>query len=183
MCSVRAFEAASLRSQTVDVDRLLQEITFAAELGLFYLALFGALALPDICGGMESPNGQANEKKYIDWFDKWVAPKYDGMVSGQDCYGFRCSMLHQARARPHKGSFSRVIFLEPNTRGIFMHRNILNDALNLDIGTFCGDVVAGARGWLPTVEASADFQANLSAFMTRHPNGIAPYIVGMPVIG
>jgi hypothetical protein len=92
-------------------------------------------------------------------------------------------MLHQARARPHKGNFSRVMFLEPNARGIFMHRNIFNDALNLDIGTFCRDVIDGARAWLPTVDATPEFQANLSAFMTRHPNGIAPYIVGMPVIG
>jgi hypothetical protein len=165
------------------MDRLFQEITIAAENGLFYLALFGALALPDICGGMESADGQANEKKYTDWFDKWVAPKYNGMVSGQDCYGFRCSMLHQARARPHKGNFSRVIFLEPNRKGIFMHRNIINDALNLDIGTFCRDVVDGAHAWLPTVESTLEFKANMSAFMTRHPNGIAPYIIGMSVIG
>ena len=165
------------------MDRLFNEITVAAENGLFYIALFGALALPDICGGMESADGRANEPKYIAWFDRWVAPRYQGMVSGQDCYGFRCSMLHQARACPHKGNFSRVIFLEPNTQGIFMHNNIFNDALNLDIGTFCRDLVEGARAWLPTVESTAQFKVNISAFMTRHANGIPPYIVGVPVIG
>jgi hypothetical protein len=165
------------------VDRLFQEITLAAEHGLFYLALFGALALPDICAGLESVNGQTNEKKYISWFDKWVAVKYYGMVTGEDCYGFRCSMLHQARARPHKGNFSRVIFLEPNASGIVMHCNVIDDALNLDIGRFCHDLVDSSLAWLPTVEGTPEFKANLSAFMTRHPNGIAPYIVGMPVIG
>ena len=164
------------------MDRLFQEITIAAENGLFYLALFGALALPDICGGMESANGRTNEKKYTAWFDAWVGSKCQGMLTGEDCYGFRYSMLHQARAHPHRGLYSRVIFLEPNKR-IFMHLNVAEDVLNLDIPTFCRDMVEGARSWLPTVEGTPQFDANLSAFMTRHPNGIAPYIVGMPVIG
>jgi len=136
------------------MDRFFQEITVAAENGLYYLALFGALALPDICGGMESADGQANELRYTAWFDRWVATKYHGTVSGEDCYGFRCSMLHQGRARPRKGNFSRVLFLETNTRGIFMHNNVLDDALNLDISTFCRDLVDGARTWLATVEST-----------------------------
>jgi hypothetical protein len=165
------------------MDRLFQEITVAAENGLFYLALFGALALPDICAGLESSDGKTNEKKYVDWFDRWVAPKEHDLVNGEDCYGFRCSMLHQARAQPHKGLYSRVIFLEPNNRRIFMHLNVMGDVLNLDIATFCRDIVDSARAWLPTVEPTPEFRVNMSAFMTRHPNGIAPYIVGVPVIG
>jgi hypothetical protein len=165
------------------MDRLFEEVLSAVDAGLFYLALFGALAMPDICAGIESADGQTNETKYTAWVDRWVAPKYRGTVTGEDCYGFRCSMLHQARARPHKGSYSRVMFLEPNRQGIVMHCNVINDALNLDIATFCRDLVDAARQWLPTVSETPEFNANLSSFMTRHPNGIAPYIVGMPVIG
>jgi|SRR5579859_1388722 len=98
------------------MDRPFDEVLIAADAGLFCLALFGALALPDICAGMESAEGQTNEKKYIAWFDTWVAARYGGLVTGEDCYGFRCSMLHQAHARPHKGT--RVMFLEPNRRDI-----------------------------------------------------------------
>ena len=164
------------------MERLLHEITTAADNGLFYLALFGALAVPDICAGMESPGGQTSEVKYRAWFDQWAAGKFHGMVSGEDCYGFRCSMLHQGRAHPHKGLYSRVIFVEPKGR-VFMHLNVINDALNLDIQSFCRDLVESAREWLPTVESKPEFQANLAAFIIRHENGIAPYVVGLPVIG
>jgi hypothetical protein len=165
------------------LNQLFDEILQAAQNRLIYLALFGALAIPDICAGMESVDGRTNEKRYIEWFDRWAGPKYNGMVNGQDCYGLRCSMLHQGRAQPHKGVYSRVIFLAPNDRRIVMHRNVLNDALNLDIQRFCAEMVESARAWLPTVEGTPEFETNLANFLTIHPDGIPPYIVGMPVIG
>lgn len=86
--------------------------------------------------------------------------------------------------RPHKGTYSRVVFLEPGgAPGIVAHCNALNDALNLDVNTFVNDVTAEAREWLNEVSGTEPFETNLAQSMRRHPNGMAPYIEGVSVIG
>ncbi len=164
------------------MNRLFEEIAVAVDNGLYFLALIATLSIPDMCAGLESPDGQTSGARYIAWFDQWVAPRYGGNVTGTDCYGLRCSLLHEGRAHPHQGLYSRAIFVEPNPIGVF-HNNVLNDALNLDIPTFCRDVIEGAQQWLQAVQGTPTFEANLQTFFTRHPTGIAPYIVGIRVYG
>jgi hypothetical protein len=60
--------------------------------------------------------------------------------------------------------------------------NILNDALNIDIRAFCGEMATAALAWLPEAEATESFQNNFPKFIQRHPQGLPPYMVGMPVI-
>ena len=64
-----------------------------------------------------------------------------------------------------------------------MHCNRINDALNLDLPRFCFDLVAAARAWLDAVEGTQPYETNAAAGVRRHPNGLAPYIVGMPLLG
>jgi hypothetical protein len=163
------------------MEDLLGQIRRALQANLYYAALFPVLALPDICGALESPDGEANKPKYAAWFDKWVAQRYRGTLTGDDCYYLRCSLLHQGTTRHAKSTYSRVLFLEPNTIG-FAHNNILMDALNIDLPTFCADMIDGVEAWLPQAIALPHFQTNMSRFITRYPNGLRPYIVGVPVI-
>ena len=67
---------------------LLDQIENALNFGLYYIALIASLSIPDICGAIESTDGKATRKKYQEWFDKYVAPKYCGMLTGEDCYFF-----------------------------------------------------------------------------------------------
>lgn len=39
-----------------------------------------------------------------------------------------------------------------------------------------------ARRWLTKAETTTNYQQNCQRFMTRYPGGLAPYIVGLPVI-
>lgn len=131
------------------MDELLDQIESSLKNGEFYLALFTSLALPDMCGALGSKNGRANNNRYRAWFDKYVGPKYPWMFDGSNCYALRCSILHQGRAKHKDLGYSRVLFIDPSSApGLVLHRNILNDALNLDIRIFCHDMVAGARAWL-----------------------------------
>ena len=52
--------------------------------------------------------------------------------------------------------YSRVIFTVPNPQNNYYHNNIINDALNLDIITFCNDFVHAAEEWY-RVKASDPF--------------------------
>lgn len=165
---------------------LFQQIDRAVGANLYYVALLAALSLPDICGAMESDDGEATRQRYIAWFDRWVAPKYTvrGALSltGEVCYYYRCSALHQGRAAHPRMGYSRVLFVEPAATTNVFHNNILNDVLNIDLRYFVRDLLTGALEWLNQAEASANYQRNYALFMQRYPNGLAPYIVGVPVI-
>lgn len=161
---------------------LIQQIRDANRGGLYYVALFSALALPDICAALESSDGQATGAKFSAWFDAHVAPRYNGSLDGKTCYNFRCSMLHQGSTQHPSGRYSRVIFVEPGVSGLVLHNNIMNDAFNIDVRIFCEDICAGVARWWPTVSSQVTFQENLSRFVRRYPGGLPPYIIGSPVI-
>jgi len=168
------------------VRDFLQQIRCALKANLYYLSLFAALAIPDICGAMGSKGGTATGAKYKEWFDRYVGPKYSGTehqwLSGADCYFFRCSLLHQGSSQHPESRYSRFIFVEPSATTHTLHCNVIQDALNIDVGIFCEDIIAGALCWLSEVEGSKRFERNYNRVMRRYPDGLAPFIRGVPVI-
>jgi len=165
------------------VKNLLEQIKKGLDNNLYYVSLFAALSIPDICGAIDSENGEASANKYVQWFNKYVARKYTGFLNGEDCYYFRCSLIHQGSSQHPKSNYSRVLFVEPTATTSVFHCNILNDALNIDVRIFCSDIIEGVKEWLRKVENTELYKKNYDKFMMRHPNGLKPYIVGVPVIG
>ena len=161
---------------------IIQQIRAANQVGLYYAALFSALAVPDICAALESADGKASKDKFVAWFNAYVAPRYNGFLDGESCYYFRCSMLHQGSTQHPSGRYSRILFVEPGNSGMVLHNNILNDALNIDVRIFCEDICAATESWWPTASTKPAVQTNLARFVRRYPGGLAPYIVGLPVI-
>ncbi|MFQ5863201.1 MAG: hypothetical protein ACE5IC_08800, partial [Candidatus Brocadiales bacterium] len=92
----------------------LYQIQKGLDSNLYFLSLLAALVLPDICGAISSEDGQAKPEKYKAWFDKYVAPKYNNFLNGNDCYYFRCSLLHQGSSQHSKSNYKRVLFVEPS---------------------------------------------------------------------
>lgn len=162
---------------------LLEQIRNALRVNLYYVSLFTSLAIPDICGAIGSVNGEASGTKYKNWFDRYVAHKYFGMLTGEDCYNFRCSLLHQGSSQHPRSTYERILFVEPSATTNIFHCNVLNDALNIDVRIFCEDIILGALAWLQQHEGTDLYKANYNKFMRRYPNGLSPYIVGVPVIG
>jgi hypothetical protein len=161
----------------------LEQIKIGLDNDLYYLSLFAALAIPDICGAIGSDNGEADSHKYKDWFDRYVADKYRGFLTADDCYFFRCSLLHQGSTQHPKSGYSKILFVEPSATTNVFHCNIINDALNIDVRIFCNDIIEGAKVWLQQYEKTELYKKNYGKFISRYPNGLIPYIVGVPVIG
>lgn len=168
----------------------------------YFLSLFTSLSVPDIAGALGSENGEATGKKFAAWYEAWVRPRFrenvvaglphdvrhhikdlENPLDGDSCYQFRCSLLHQGRTQHPKSKFTRIIFIEPGATTNVIHYGQMNDALCIDLAHFCTEVLQGARAWLAAHEGDPDVQRNLARFVQRHPNGLAPYIVGVPVIG
>lgn len=113
------------------------------------------------------------------------------LFTAEDCYFFRCSILHQGSAQDSRSSYERILFVESQATGVTLHLNVDERSvdgetvrvLNIDVPTFCKDMIEGVEQWLPQVEMTSTFERNYERFMKRHPNGLHPYIVGPPVIG
>ena len=165
---------------------LLNQIGLAAEnRELYFVALMSALAIPDICGALESADGLATGAKYKSWYDKWMAHKYQiqgtTSLTGQDCYMLRCAALHQGRLSHPRAQISRIIFIEPGIGKYTLHNNLMNGCLNIDLYNFCYDMLNSASDWFEQVVGTDPFEKNHSVSMQRHPYGFGP-IHGVPVI-
>ncbi len=153
-----------------------------------YLALAGALIIPDLCGAMDAANGRATGARYARWFDAHVADRYtvrgEVWLTGQDCYRLRCSLLHQGTTAHPAGTYTRFIFTEHHPDGIRVHMNRMDDDLNLGIPEFTRDMAEAGVAWLDRVEQTPLFQQNYSRFLRRYPEGVPgnPINLGVPMI-
>ena len=166
------------------MEDLLQQIEKALNYNLYYIALQTTLTLPDICSALISatPENRYVKQDYIDWYSNNF--HFDYFLTPEDCYYFRCANVHQAKTTHHRLGYSRILFLEPRVAPIIMNNCILEDALCIDINTFCKDMILSVRNWLDfeIVKNNPVFQKNYASLIKRYPNGISPYIVGTPVI-
>jgi hypothetical protein len=184
------------------VRTLIDQLEKSLASGQYFLSLFTALTLPDIAGALDAEDGMASGARYAAWYEKWARPRFREAViaslrpdvrqyigdlqnplDGDACYRFRCSLLHQGTTQHPKSPFSRIIFIEPGSTTNVVHYGVVNDALCIDLPSFCREVIAGVRLWLDGVEGAELFKTNYGKFVRRHDGGLKPYIVGVPVVG
>lgn len=167
---------------------LITQTRKAVESELYYLALMSALAIPDIAGALESPDGVAKGSRYAAWYEQWARPRLmetRGRVSpfsGQQCYGFRCAMLHQGRSQRKQDAYAKIVFVEPGHPHYGLHYCLVaRDVLMIQLDEFVDEVLRGCELWLNARKGTEPFETNYRHFARRHPDGLAPYVVGGPV--
>jgi hypothetical protein len=163
------------------LDAALDDVDRALGAGVWYAALVVALTIPEVCAALESPDGTGGSTRYKAWYDTHMAPAYPRLTA-DDCYSIRCGVLHQGRMGRPGMQYARVLFTVPNARRMFFHNNIMNDALNLDLVTFCNDLTAGAQRWYAGKQTDEVVARNAPNLVQLRAGGLAPYMVGMPLI-
>jgi hypothetical protein len=165
------------------VEVITKEIERALEAGMYYLAILGTLTLPDICGALESPDGETTGQRYVAWWNAWMASKYPE-ISGHDLYKMRCGVVHQGKlGHPKMQQYGRILFLLPTPAKNIMKNLVINDALTIDAGRFCHDMIEAVADWFAAKKNDQVVQANLPRLVRFHANGLPPYIRGIPLIG
>lgn len=184
------------------MKNLLEQIEGSLTSRYYFLSLMSSLTIPDIAGALDSEDGMASGERYATWYEEYVRPQFARAVlaslpphiprnagittpnplTGESCYQFRCSLLHQGSTQHPKSPFSKIIFIEPGATTNIVHYARLSDALGIDVPTFCKEMVAGAREWLEKVENTERYLHHYERFASRHPDGLSPYIAGVPVI-
>lgn len=160
--------------------QLVAETRTAAAAGLHFLALFGALTLPDICGALASENGRASGSKYRAWVETHTP---DLKHRAAELYGLRCSLLHQGQAHPHGSTFPLALAL-PSNITIHDARIVVGDHRVdlLDLRTVVDHLTYAVDKWLDEHGDSATVIRNMGKFARFRPDGLPPHIVGAPVI-
>jgi hypothetical protein len=101
-------------------------------------------------------------------------------------------MLHQgasgkphrrgASGKPHR-NYDRIVFVLPGAINSTMHLCISRRILLMDLEMFYRDITGAVHAWLATVQGTEPFEAHRDRLVRLHPQGIAPDIVGIPLIG
>ncbi len=148
---------------------LLNQIEKCLQADLYYVAIMTSLVIPDIGGAVDSANGKTDQKKYVNWFDKYAKRAYMGKVglSGGQCYYLRCSMLHQGITE-HKKIKARFVSFEslnipPNFISIDTNKEVMIEPKN-----FCNSMIYAAYNWLEDVHNSDLFKKNMNSFMSLY---------------
>lgn len=161
------------------MEELISSINKSLQDGNFYSALFLAITMPSICGALESTDGQDTPEKYIDWYERYMPSSF---LTGLDCYGFRCGLLHLGTANFRKDSeqpIRRVIFVFQFN----INNNLINEAVQFNGFTFCQSIIDGVRKWLNEVKDNKNFVEHSKNLIIFYPGGLHPYIMGIPVVG
>jgi hypothetical protein len=164
------------------VDELIRQIRAAVENGLFYLALIGTLALIDMCAALDSDNGETTGSKYRLWLEHNV-PEHEAQADA--IYKLRCSLLHQGSAYPH-GSLPRVAFTMPGFPQWHKFDVGLAEGLEqvnvLSTEEFVAEVTSAAERWMAANSGSDNFIRNYQRFAQYRPDGLPPFMLGVPLI-
>lgn len=87
------------------------EMKAAFNHGLYKAALMLAVAIPDICAGLEGESGRTDRSKYEKWCDSYLLPIVSGVLpdefSGRDLYQMRNSLLHNGSFALDRGKLTK----------------------------------------------------------------------------
>jgi hypothetical protein len=119
------------------------EIDRCRRAGAYRSLLHVVVALPDICGALESESGWATPEKYVAWCARYC-PTND-VVTAEDYKDIRNVVLHQGRSVTTQRRFYK--FTRPTASGTRVHRYVYDgDVVVLDVGELATEVIAGIHG-------------------------------------
>ena len=159
------------------MERFLHSIEQSVKTENWYAALVMALAIPDICGWLETPK-VGSQKRFEAWFDKYLLPNYKSpfhgtdytFLSGNDCYALRCALLHEGTDEVLRQRARDVV-----TRFAFSttgsHCCMFESVLLLNVQEFCAELCAATRQWIQDVAANQDVQERLKELLQVRTEG------------
>ena len=81
----------------------------------FWALLHLVVVIPDICGALEAPSGEATKSSYVDWCRRMFPPVPPVALAPEERYELRCILLHQGRTLATKGRYSFFKFTRPQS--------------------------------------------------------------------
>jgi hypothetical protein len=168
--------------QSNPLEPMLREIVGALKADLYYLAILQALAIPDICGAVETKGGRGGPKQYKAWYEKYVWRSHI-LLDPSDCYSLRCGVVHQGQMLIPGKDYKNIVFVVPKWGaglGLNLHMSDCGDTLTLNIINFCEAMDIGARKWFDDEKENPIVQENVPMLFRPRPS--ADPVLGKMVI-
>jgi len=160
------------------MQRFIDAIRYSIAEKNWFAAIFIALALPDICGALEKPKAKVGDR-YKNWFDRYLAENYKPKFSADDCYYFRCACLHQGFDTHDRMKFEKIHFTPPDSHGSVIHKNRINNILQMQIDVFCEDLCKAVERWCEDTKDDSELQVRKEMLMKIHPtSSVVPIKMG-----
>ena len=163
-----------------------EQIPLLIKIKAYWALLHFIIIFPDICGALESSDGQANRSRYKSWARRYVE---DAFLSGEELYDIRCLLLHQGRTLG-KLRYPNYKFGQPDPNGNSVHKCKLSDgSLALDVHMLTNEILKGLDKWFNELSAnpgstiSINVQNNIKYISQKDTSG-KPFgndIVGLNV--
>ncbi|MCP2232868.1 hypothetical protein [Erwinia aphidicola] len=140
----------------------------------WYAALFLSLAIPDICRSVENPKPERGEigKLYANWFDRYLGQEYSSgeheetRFYGYDCWMYRCSCMHSGLDFLDKKRLRLFVFTPPPAPGYIVHRNSIDNKLQLQIDCFCKDILDAVDKWMLDIKGKETYLQRMNSLLT-----------------
>jgi hypothetical protein len=147
-----------------------------------------ALTVPEICSALALPREQFVKKThYVAFVDKYTTPPEIGS-DGADIYRLRGGVVHRASPIGHPDfNATHVIFTVLETANRVHALSIVDGptgkrAAMFDLVTFCRAMVSAANKWYADNGDKPLVASNMKDLIRYSPNGIIPFVSGMPVV-
>lgn len=136
------------------------------------------LVIPDICGALESPTGQATPARYESWCERYLRGR--SKLTHAEWYDMRCAILHhgQTRAKNLPVTFS---FGQPSPAGAVVHEVIEDDGaggriFRLDVSRMAEAMKSALEEWFHRLQGPARgyVQTNLPSLARVKPVVVSP---------
>lgn len=138
------------------MDEIIGGLRAAVDSNSLYAALALALAVPDICARIETPEVRSGTR-YARWWNENAVGRYSYtgwesgphiFLSGDDVYALRCALLHEGQADITEQRVRRVLERFVFTEDTRVHCNQVDKVLQLSVSTFCRDIADAATAWV-----------------------------------
>ena len=172
---------------------ILKEIQSALEAELYYAAVSISLSLPDICSALEIQYGHSRfskvERRYTAWCNQYLESKFSSLKAA-DIWALRGGLIHNAMLSKHpKNERGRILLMPPNPQQIVIHEMEVCDGapegehgVQVYLPFFCENMIAAVTEWWEAKRQDPLVQRNLPDLVRYRPDGLAPFMVGLPVI-
>jgi hypothetical protein len=156
----------------------------------WYSALVLSLILPDICGKLEEPTKNSSIR-YTEWFGKYLGNKYQGFLTGNDCYALRCSFIHEGSSdieqQKKQEILDKFVFIDDGPHlNLFKNCHLGDpqfdgkDFLQMSVKEFSHDMINAVNNWFIDVAQNQIIQQRLKGMLKIHKRVIS---IGAVIIG
>jgi len=152
------------------IQQFIISINKSIESKNYFAALFIALAIPDICGGLEDRNAK-NRERYVNWFNKYIGINYR-YINGNAIWKLRCSCIHSGTHLDNKvndalsgAELLLVTYEESPFHDSYIRLTPSESYVFLRIDVFCEDICLSINKWLEDVSNNQEIQKRIEEML------------------